>query len=153
MERVQLWLQGVLWKLRGKLMLALRGVKTIDRTPVRFGRWYNYELRYPDEPEVFGWMAGTTFYVGKGTKDRLLEHEKETRRLLKTNPMKMKHKHKVILSIWDAGYDVVQVVVHRTDDEQEAYEVEAELIRAYGLERLTNATYGHSRRKRGVCYV
>jgi hypothetical protein len=62
--------------------------------------------------------------------------------------MKMKHKHKVILQIWDAGYDIVQAIVWRTDDEEEVYQVESKLINSYGLERLTNATYGHRPKKR-----
>jgi hypothetical protein len=88
--------------------------------------------------------------VGKGTKDRLAAHQKETRTLLGRNRIvDMKHKHKVILQIWDAGYDVVQAIVYRTDDEEEAYQVEAKLTSGYGLERLTNATYGRRPKRRG----
>lgn len=103
-----------------------------------------YFLDYPNEPEVFGHNAGKTFYVGKGTKDRVLTYEKETRSILKSGrKMKLKHKHKVIIEIWDAGYDVIQQIVYRTDDEQEAYEIESRAIDEIGLEHLTNSTYGH----------
>lgn len=107
------------------------------------GRYYVYRLHYPDDAHVFGHLAGKTFYVGKGTRDRILAHERETRAILKSGRgMLLKHKHKVILSIWDAGYDVVQEVIHRTDDEEEAFLVESEEIDRIGLARLTNATYG-----------
>lgn len=83
-------------------------------------------------------------YVGKGTKDRVLAHEKETRAILKSGRMmRMKHKHKVIHEIWKTGYDVVQQIVYRTDDEQEAYAMEYKAIDDFGLENLTNATYEH----------
>lgn len=109
------------------------------------GRYYVYELRYPDQPE-FGWMAGRVFYVGKGTQDRVLAHEKETRRILKSGRMmNLSHKHKVINEIWKAGYNVHQVIVYRTDDECDAYMHESSLIRRIGLENLTNATYGYNR--------
>ena len=116
----------------------------------RTGRYYVYHLRYPNEP-AFGILAGTTFYIGKGTHDRVLQHEAETRRILKSGRMMdLSHKHKTIIQVWDAGYDVWQVIVDRTDDEEEAYQIEAKQIRDFGLERLTNATYGWKpRRKRG----
>ena len=84
-----------------------------------------YFLDYPNELEVFGRNTGKTFYVGKGRKDRVLAHEKETRAILKSGrKMKLKHKHKVIIEIWDSSYDVVQQIVYQTDDEQEACEKE-----------------------------
>lgn len=114
------------------------------------GRWYVYRLHYPSE-DAFGFLAGQVFYVGKGTGNRLLEHEKETRRILKSGHMMyLKHKHKVIIQIWDAGYNVVQEIFYRTEDEDDAYAVESKQIRAFGLERLTNATYGRRPRKKGV---
>ena len=108
------------------------------------GRYYVYYLRYPHDEEVFGRMAGKVFYVGKGTKERILAHEKETRAILKANRlMLLKHKHKVIIQIWDAGFDVVQEIIYRTDDEEAAYQAEAHGIREIGLAHLTNETPGH----------
>jgi uncharacterized protein len=107
------------------------------------GKYYVYELRYPNSLMDFGRRAGGVFYVGKGTRNRMMDHERETRRLLDLHRYQyMKHKHKVIVEIWDAGQAVVQEIVYRTDDEEEAYEVESSLIKKYGLARLSNATYG-----------
>lgn len=129
----------------------LRGTTQHHQTPQeQTGQYYVYELRYPKE-EAFGWLSGGVFYVGKGTRDRVLAHEKETRRILKSGRMmNLKHKHKVILGIWDAGYDVHQVFVYRTDDEWDAYMYESDLIRRIGLEHLTNATYGYNPRRKRV---
>ena len=107
------------------------------------GRYYVYLLMYPNVPEVFGRRAGTVFYVGKGTGTRVDQHERETRSLLgRNNLMKMRHKHKVILEIWDSGYQVMQMILGRTDDEEAAYMAESHYINLHGLARLTNATYG-----------
>lgn len=115
------------------------------------GRFYVYHLRYPYDLEVFGHNAGRIFYTGKGSGERLLNHERETRRILKANRlMELHHKHKVIIEIWDAGFDVVQEIVYRTDDEEDAYQAESHHIREIGLDRLTNETYGwRPKRKRG----
>lgn len=125
----------------------LRGTKQHHQTD-RVGRFYVYELRYPED-DRFGWMSGKVLYVGKGTQDRILAHEKETRRILKSGRMmELSHKNKVILGIWDAGMDVHQVIVYRTDDEYDAYMFESDLIRRIGLENLTNSTYGWKPKRR-----
>ncbi|HEX4202720.1 MAG TPA: hypothetical protein VHZ51_00645 [Ktedonobacteraceae bacterium] len=88
--------------------------------------------------------AGTIFYVGKGTGKRVASHESATRATMKSHKyMWLKHKHKVILEIQDAGYDVVQEIVGRTDDELRAYETESYYITQVGLQNLTNSTYGY----------
>lgn len=102
------------------------------------GRWYIYELRNP--------LTGRIFYEGKGKGDRSAEHEQEARRFL-DHPMRLKHKHKVIIEIWDAGLQVEREVIFRTDNECEAYQVEAARILEIGLERLTNEQYGWTREK------
>lgn len=111
------------------------------------GRYYVYELYYPMDVLSFGKNAGRVFYVGKGVNGRVDAHEARVRAILKRNrPMMLKHKDKVIIEIWDAGGQVGQRIVFRSDNEEEAYEAEARLIEYYGIERLTNATFG--RRKR-----
>lgn len=113
------------------------------------GRYYVYRLHYPDDHHAFGLLAGRVFYVGKGTRDRVLAHERETRAILKSGRlMLLKHKHKTIIGIWDAGYDVVQEIIFRTDDEDEAFAVESAEIDRIGLAHLTNATYGRRPRRR-----
>lgn len=110
-------------------------------------RYYVYELRYPDDRRVFGLLAGRVFYVGKGTGNRVDAHEKETRAILKRgNAMLLSAKHKTILWIWDNGYQVGKSFPLRTDNEDEAFAVESALIKQYGLEYLTNETYGHGPR-------
>lgn len=113
------------------------------------GRYYVYELRYPLDVMAFGNRAGKVFYVGKGTRNRMFDHERETRRLLESHRYQyMRHKHKVIYEIGSEGYDVIQEIVYRSDDEEEAYAAESSLIRKYGLHNLTNATYGRRPKRR-----
>ncbi len=124
-----------------KIQLGLGGV----------GRFYVYFLRYPTSP-LFGLRSGTVFYVGNGTNNRMSAHEREARNLVNARRMmKLKHKHKVILEIISAGFQVVSEVQGRTDDENLAYQMETYWIDAFGLENLTNETYGHrplTRRRR-----
>jgi hypothetical protein len=109
------------------------------------GRYYVYGLldpRFDNKP----------FYIGKGEGDRVYQHEKDTRTLLKRGtPLamtKMSCKHKRILEIWDSGMNVGYDFYFRTDREGDAYQYESKIIRHYGLERLTNEVYGYSRRVR-----
>ena len=111
----------------------------------KYGKWYVYELRDPR------FIPSRTFYVGKGTEDRLYQHQKDMRRLLKRGRggiMRMQPKHKRILEIIDDGLEVEYYILYRTDDEQEAYQVESRRIEHYGLEHLTNETWGYSPTKR-----
>lgn len=117
------------------------------------GKFYVYFLRYPTSP-IFGLRSGTVFYVGKGTNNRMSAHEREARSHLGARRlMKLKHKHKVIIEIISAGFQVVGEVQGRTDDENLAYQMETYWIDAFGLENLTNETYGHrplTRRRRAA---
>lgn len=108
------------------------------------GRYYVYELRDPR------FSPARTFYVGKGTEDRIYQHVKDMRRLLKRGRagiMHMQPKHKRILEIIDDGYEVIYVIIFRTDIEEEAYQVESRRIEHYGLEKLSNETYGYNSAK------
>jgi len=119
-----------------KEILGLEGQK--------YGRFYVYELRDPR------FSPPRTFYVGKGTADRIYQHEKDMQRLLKrgrAGVMRLQPKHKRILEIIDDGYSVVYAIIFRTDDEEEAYQVESRRIEHYGLEKLTNETYGYNSAK------
>ena len=107
----------------------------------KYGKYYTYELRDPR------FTPSRTFYVGKGTEDRLYQHEKDMRRLLKRGRagiMRMQPKHKRILEILDDGYAVEYFILFRTDIEEEAYQVESRRIEHYGLEHLTNETWGYN---------
>ena len=108
------------------------------------GRFYVYMLI---DPRFGGEGEGRVFYVGKGEGDRVFQHEKDTRRLLKRGTKwamsKMSCKHKRILEIWDDGFQVQYSFPFRTNDEEAAYQYESRLIDHFGLEHLTNATYGY----------
>lgn len=113
----------------------------------KYGKYYVYELRDSR------FKPSRTFYVGKGTEDRLYQHVKDMRRLLKRGRagiMRMQPKHKRILEILDDGKEVEYYIVFRTDNEEEAYQVESRRIEHYGLEHLTNETYGYKRRARNA---
>lgn len=117
-------------------LLGLKGNPT--------GLYYVYELKDPR------FNPHKVFYVGKGTEDRMYEHEKELRRLLKrgrSGAMRLSCKHKRILEILDAGESVRYSIIFRTDNEAEAYRVESAYIDRIGLERLTNETYGYRPRR------
>lgn len=115
----------------------------------KFGKYYVYFKRYPNDPEFFGRRANQIFYVGKGTGNRVSSHEASTRTILKRGRMmRLGHKNKVILEIWDLGFQVVTEIIGRTDDEVLAYEVESQYIRDIGLEKLTNSAYGRKPRKK-----
>ena len=88
---------------------------------------------------MFGVKAGTVFYVGKGKGSRSDEHRAETKSLIRRKAWRdMKHKHKVIMDIWQAGHEVVEEIVGRTDDEEVALQAEAFQIAMQGIENLTN---------------
>lgn len=90
-------------------------------------RFYVYVLCRPN---------GKPFYVGKGTGRRVFDHDAEARGGHDC------YKCRVIRKIWRAGGDVQRYTVFTTNDEQEAYAYECELIALYGRSTLTNGTDG-----------
>ena len=89
--------------------------------------FYVYILARPD---------GAPFYVGKGTGDRIYEHDKEARKGHRC------HKCNMIRKIWKSGNQVQRYIVFETQDESEAFAHERQLIALYGRETLTNLTDG-----------
>jgi hypothetical protein len=88
--------------------------------------FYVYELIDPFNNEVF--------YVGKGTNNRLLEH----------NSLEISEKGKRIKSIEDKGGKHIQLIIGRYDTEIEAIAVEATLIKwVHSIHKLTNKINGH----------
>lgn len=93
------------------------------------------------------------FYVGSGEGDRMYQHERDARRLLEKitkNPgaaMELSCKDKRMVEMWDSGYEVQYAIVFRSTSRCRAYQVEAQYIRDFGLERLTNATFGWSEKQ------
>ena len=91
-------------------------------------RFYVYELIDPRD--------GAIFYVGKGCRNRIDDHEKEARSGWLSAKCDM---------IRDIESDGVRVIKHRVAsfaDEGAAYAFEATLIDEYGLDNLTNQRPG-----------
>ena len=82
------------------------------------------------------------FYIGKGTKNRVFEHEKESL----GSPDSEKLKLKTIADIKNAGFEVEKIIINSNLTEEEAFAAEASLINAFnyvGDAGLTNIVAGH----------
>lgn len=98
------------------------------------GDYYVYGLRDPRDHKVF--------YIGKGTGNRVFEHERESL----ANPNSEKLKLKTIAEIKAAGFEVEKIMVHSGLTETEAFAVEAALINMFQYlqkDGLTNISAGH----------
>lgn len=103
--------------------------------------FYVYELWNP--------LKNNPFYVGKGNLNkelRVYSHLKEAQNVIN---FKNKNRHKIntILKILKEGYSIDHRIVFETDNEQEAFDKEKELIKQYGRRDkntgiLTNMTDG-----------
>jgi hypothetical protein len=90
--------------------------------------YYVYELYDPRTLEVF--------YVGKGKRGRIDQHEIEARK------GRQSRKCDRIREIELAGLTIGKRKVSTHKDEDEAYDAEAALICEYGLAKLTNVAAG-----------
>ena len=90
--------------------------------------YYVYELIDPRTDKVF--------YVGKGCRNRIDEHEQEARK------GRQSRKCDVIREIEACGLVVTKKKVSHYQNEQDAYDAEAELVEVYGLANLTNLIPG-----------
>jgi len=88
--------------------------------------------------------AGTIFYVGKGTGNRVFAHANEALQ----NP-KESDKLNRIRDIHAEGKVVRYEIIRHGLSEKEAFEVEAALIDFVGLDDLSNAIAGHNMDLRG----
>jgi LEM3-like protein len=79
---------------------------------------------------------GKPFYVGKGARRRIYDHEIEARR------GHVCHKCNIIRKIWNQGGQVQRYTIFTTTNEQEAFDYECEIIALYGRSNLTNQTDG-----------
>lgn len=93
-------------------------------------KWYVYELVDPRD--------GEAFYVGKGCGSRIDAHEREARSAGDICSEKISK----IKDIWAAEENVVKRHVAFFNQEQDAYDYEAERVAGYGLELLTNIAPG-----------
>lgn len=93
-------------------------------------KWYVYELADP--------RTGEAFYVGKGCRNRISQHEKDARKPQKVCSEKINR----IKDIWEAGFEVEKRFVAFFKKEQDAYDFEAYRVDEYGLDVLTNIIPG-----------
>lgn len=90
-------------------------------------RFYVYILCRPN---------GKPFYVGKGSGRRIYDHDNEARSGHRC------HKCNIIRKIWQQGGEVQRYTVFTTDDQDEAYAYEREMVAMFGRENLANGTDG-----------
>lgn len=87
-------------------------------------KWYVYELLDPSSNDVF--------YVGKGSGNRCEQHEREAIRGVCSD------KCNKIRQLLEYGLSPKINIVAYFRDEQDAYDFEAEHIRSFGVDNLTN---------------
>jgi len=85
---------------------------------------------------VYARANGQPFYVGKGTRRRIYAHINEAKR------GHVCWKCCLIRKMLRTGEPVLRYIVFATDDEQEAYDKEQEIIALIGRDKLTNQTDG-----------
>ncbi|MBF1761052.1 MAG: hypothetical protein HXP25_00470 [Veillonella sp.] len=80
------------------------------------------------------------FYIGKGTGNRVFEHEREST----SNPGSEKEKLERIEAIRDAGFEVEKIIINSNLSEEQAFAAEAALINVFRyIGSLTNIVAGH----------
>lgn len=79
------------------------------------------------------------FYVGKGCKDRMYQHEKKVKRGATTNNP---HLDRKIAKILRNGGNVEYVMFFDSLNEDASFEKEDDKIREFGIENLCNVWYG-----------
>lgn len=105
-----------------------------EKSLLSLGDYYVYGLIDPRSKQIF--------YIGKGTKNRVFEHEKESL----CSPDSEKLKLKTIADIKDAGLEVEKIIINSNLTEEEAFVAEASLINAFNYvsdTELTNIVAGH----------
>ena len=108
--------------------------KFSEKTLQALGEYYVYALIDPRVNQIF--------YIGKGSHNRVFEHEEEDI----NDPYSNKDKLNKIKAIKKAGYDIGKIIINDNLTEDEAYAAEASLINAFnyiGKEKLTNIVSGH----------
>lgn len=96
---------------------------------------------------------GRTFYVGKGTGNRVFEHVNNKLRTVSDQESEedsLSLKLRTIGEIRAAGHDVIHTIHRHGMNSETAYEVEAALIDCYA--GLTNISGGHHNNDRGTAH-
>lgn len=105
-----------------------------EKSLLALGDYYVYGLIDPRNKKVF--------YIGKGTENRVFDHEKES--LMNQNSEKLKLK--IIADIKESGLEVEKIIIISNLTEAEAFAAEAALINIFNyIENfgLTNIVSGH----------
>ena len=108
--------------------------KFSEKSLLSLGDYYVYGLIDPRNNRIF--------YIGKGTGNRVFEHERESI----SAPDSEKLKLKTISEIKSMGLDVVKIIINSNLTEAEAFAAEASLINAFNYTsdiKLTNIVAGH----------
>lgn len=105
-----------------------------EKSLLSLGDYYVYGLIDPRTNQIF--------YIGKGTGNRVFEHEKESL----NSPNSEKLKLKTISEINALGLQVKKIIINSNLTETEAFAAEAALINAFNYVSdvgLTNIVAGH----------
>ena len=105
-----------------------------EKSLISLGDYYVYGLIDPRSKQIF--------YIGKGTKNRVFNHEKESL----SSPDSEKLKLKTIADIKGDGLEVEKIIINSNLTEEEAFAAEASLINAFNYvnnAELTNIVAGH----------
>lgn len=96
---------------------------------------YVYKLIDPRNDE--------TFYIGKGTGDRMKHHVRNVKNEKQNYKKKNPHRYNKIRSILESGYeDVEYEKPYEYEESKKAFDKEEKLINEYGLENLVNICPG-----------
>lgn len=105
-----------------------------EKSLLSLGEYYVYGLIDPRNRKMF--------YIGKGTGNRVFEHERESRGNAESEKLKLK----TIAEIKAADLEVEKVIINCNLTESEAFAAEAALINAFNYvesTKLTNIVAGH----------
>ena len=105
-----------------------------EKSLLSLGDYYVYGLVDPRTSQFF--------YIGKGTGNRIFEHEMESIESPDSDKMKLR----TIAGIKAAGYEVKKIIINDNLSESEAFAAEAALINAFNYVSdigLTNIAAGH----------